>query len=137
MILMPVMDRLHSIEDDPSIRHDTSGRVPDVFEIDTLYVFEDGEQRVFQTESGPARTQEFRLMMVLVLDAEGEEARQERTDDVTEALSSKRDEYLAWLADRQSCDLWDHVEGTADMDWQRTFEGRAVAVRVVGMRFLN
>src|SRR5688572_17876099 len=128
--LLPVADRLHSIESDPTIGHDTSMRAPDTFDVDTLYVFPDGEQRVFQTESGPARTQEFRMMMVLLLDAEGEEARQERTDAVTEALSSKRDEYLSWLADRQSCDLWDHIEGSADMDWQQTFEGRAVAVRV-------
>ena len=135
-MLLDLIDRILTFLD-PTAKLDTSGRIPDTFAIDTLYLFPDGDQNFVNEETGPARKQEFSLVAVYLADAEGEEPAQTRLASVTSVLSSKRDDYIARLAARESCDLWDHVEADADMDWSRNFEGRAVAVRINGYRYLN
>jgi hypothetical protein len=137
-VILDLIDRILTFLDpDPQVRKDSSGRIPDTFEPGTLYLFPDDEIEYVNVESGPPRQQNFKLIALYVADAEGEEPAQTRLARVTGVLSSKRDDYLAKLTARESCDLWDHIEGSSDMDWTRNFEGRAVAVRIEGYRFLQ
>jgi len=121
---------------DPSLTIDTSGKQPDEFRPNTLYAWTDQEDTIVNTETGPARQENFFVLVLFVADANDEEAQQERQAEVSNLLSSRRDAYLERLADRDSIDLWAHIEAEADMDWTTNFEGRAVAIRVTGYRFL-
>lgn len=132
---LAIIDALAAIETDPDVIVDSSGEEPDEFEVGHLYVFSDEEDRLVGDESGPQRRLEWTVMLVFVGDAGGEEPTLTRSEAVTEALSTKRDAYLAAIADRDAGTIWDHAEGEADMDWTSSFEGRAVAVRVRGYTF--
>lgn len=137
--LIDLTDRLiDTLETDATVTKDRSGRVPDTFEPNTLYVFPDGssDTRIFNMETGPPSVEEFHLLAVFMADAGMEEARQERSTTVSEGLSSKRDLYMQRLSAVKSCDLWDQIEADVDSDWQTNFEGRAVALRINGYRFL-
>jgi phosphomannomutase len=138
-MLLDLIDRILTfIDPDPAIAKDASGRMPDTMEPNTLYLFPDPDADIafVNEETGPARRQNFRLIALLLADAENEEATQTRLASVTGVLSSKRDDYLAKFAARESCDLWEHVEATADMDFTRNFEGRAVALMISGYRYV-
>lgn len=137
-LLTELMDRIGDvIELDATIARDRSGRAPDTFDVDTLYVFPDGETSLTNAETGPPSQEFFRLIALFVADAGMEEARLERTEAVTDVLSSRRDDYMMRLASVQSCDLWDHIEASVDADWSSNFEGRAIALHIVGYRFLT
>jgi len=135
---LSIIDRILSyLEPAPvGITIDGSGKQPDEFRPNTLYGFSESDDAVVNDETGPARRENFSVTAILVGDALDEEPSQERRAAVTNLLSSKRDLYLERLADRDSIDLWAHIEAEADMDWITTFEGRAVAIRVTGYRFL-
>lgn len=135
--MLDLIERIHGMEAAPTITHDTSGAAPDTFENERFYVYPDADQAIVGAESGPPRQERFRLRAVYVASAWGEEAQQERSADVTDVLSSKRDEYLTWIAQRESTDLWDHADGSADMEFMTNFTGRAVAILITGFRFLN
>lgn len=138
-LLIDLIDRVGAmLEPTPTdIAIDTSARAPDVFEPGTLYVFPDGDSTVDSMETGPPSRESFDLIAVLVADDEGEESRQQRTAGVTEVLSSKRDEYQLRLAAIRSCDLWANIDASVDADWTSNFNGRAVALRIRGYRFLT
>lgn len=116
---------------------DDSGKQPDEFRPNTLYGFSEVDDAIVNDETGPARRENFAVTVIFVGDALDEEPQQERLSSVSNLLSSRRDAYLERLADRDSIDLWAHIEAEADMDWTTTFEGRAVAIRVTGYRYLT
>lgn len=135
-MLIDIVDRIRSVLTDPDVRVDTTGKMPATFEPRTLYVFPDPESdaTIDGAESGPPSRQNFSILSVYMASDRGEESRQERTQAVSDVLSSRRDDYIERLQARESCDLWDHVEVTSDADWTSNFEGRAIAVRASGYR---
>lgn len=138
MATLDIVDRIRSVLTDPDVKVDDSGKVPATFEPETLYVFPnpDVDERIDSLETGPPDRQNFSILAVYVARDRGEEARQKRSDAVTAVLSSRRDAYIDRLQQRESCDLWDYIAVTSDADWTTNFEGRAVAVRADGYRFL-
>lgn len=139
MIVTDICDRILSIAElDPGVQKDTSGTAPDTFEPNTAYCYpEQSPQELRQDETGPARRQAFRLLLLYMAPAWLEEASLTRDADVTTVLSSRRDDYLSRLAVVESCDLWAHIEATSDVDAESNFEGRACAVAINGYRYLN
>jgi len=138
--LIDIIERVaQRIELDGSVVRDLTGREPDTFEPNVLYVYPtpDAEQAIINDETGPARRQNFSVTATYVADDQGEEPHQIRLQAVTDVLSSKRDAYLARMAEVESCDLWDQIVARANMDEVRNFDGRAVAIRIDGYRFLT
>lgn len=133
-MILDVIDRIGQTLTDPDVKLDTSGKEPATYDPGTLYVFADGDVPLVNDETGLAGREDFDLLAVLMLDDAGEEARQDRTEAVTAALSSRRDDYIARLQQRESCDLWDHLTVTSDADFTSNFEGRAIALRIQGYR---
>jgi hypothetical protein len=133
---LDVVDQIRaSIEPDPAIAKDPTGERPFEFEPETLYVWSEGEGR--RIAAGQQDREEFEILILYVADNEGEEALQQRDPDVTEKLDMRRDAYLAWIRDHEATPAWDHLSGDADPDYVRGFEGRAVAVRASGYRFVE
>lgn len=133
--MIDVLDALRAMETDPSVEVDASGQRPEFFRPRAFYAWLDREERR-SVEAGPGEREEFTVTLVYVAENQGEEAQLQRQADVTDELSSKRDGYLAWIRDHEATPTWDHVAGDSDMDFVRTFEGRAVAVRADGYRFV-
>jgi hypothetical protein len=134
---LDVVDEIREqIDDDPAIARDDSGERPETFEPETLYVWTESEARAI-VECGPGYREDFTVIAVFVADNAGEEALQKRDAAVTEILDAKRDAYLAWIRDHEATPLWDDLAGVGDMDFIRNFEGRAVAVRASGYRFVG
>jgi hypothetical protein len=133
--VIDVLDGLRAMEGDPTVAIDDSGQRPEFFRPRTLYAWIETQELV-GAEAGPGQQERFSVTLVYVAENEGEEAQQQRSSDVTDELSTKRDDYLAWIRAHEATPVWDHVAGDADMDFVRTFEGRAVAVRADGYRFV-
>lgn len=134
--MQDVIDRIGTILVDPDVTLDDSGKEPATFEPGTLYVFADGDTAVSGAETGPPSREAFDLLAVYMAADKGEEARQERTQAVTAVLLSRRDSYIDRLQQRESCDLWAHIDVSSEEDYTTNFEGRAVAVRIQGYRYL-
>lgn len=133
---LDVVDQIRSsIEPDPLVAKDPTGERPFEFDPDTLYVWTDREER--RPADGLQDVESFEILIVFVADNEGEEALQERDPDVSERLDEKRETYLSWIGDRAATPMWDYLAGSADMDFLRSFEGRAVAIRASGYRFVE
>jgi hypothetical protein len=133
-MITDVLARIGSILVDPDVKLDESGKEPATYEPGTLYVFNDGDVARSGAETGPPGREAFDVLAVYMASDRGEEARQERTAEVTAVLLSRRDAYIARLQQRESCDLWDHIAVSSDEDYTTNFEGRAVAVRIQGYR---
>lgn len=132
--MIDVLDALLALEADPAVTIDVSGQRPVEFRGRHLYAWIESIER--RIAAGLQDREDFRVLLAFVADNAGEEALMQRDTDVTDELSTKRDAYLAWIRDHEATPTWDHVEGNADMDFVRTFEGRAVAVRVDGYRYV-
>lgn len=134
-MIQDVLDRIGAIVVDPGDALDDSGKEPATFEPGTWYVFE-GESAMIGAETGPPGRENFDVTAVYMAKDFGEEARQERTGEVTAVLISRRDDAIDRLQQRESCDLWQHIDVSSDEDYTSNFEGRAVAVRIQGYRFV-
>lgn len=132
--MIDVIDALLTVESDATIAIDRSGQRPAEFRPETLYAWIETNAR--RIAAGLQDREDFTALVVFVGDNEGEEAQQVRGSAVTDRLVAKRDAYLSWIRDHEATPTWDHVEGDSDMDFVRTFEGRAVAVRVDGYRYV-
>jgi hypothetical protein len=133
--VIDVIDALLEVEADPTVEIDRSGTRPEAFRPHALYAWTELDERVIAC--GLQDRENFAVELVYVAENQGEEAQQQRLDAVTQELEDKRDAMIAWIRDRESTPTWDHVEATADMDFVRTFEGRAVAVRADGYRYVT
>lgn len=136
MDVLPIVDRIRAIVADPDVVTDDTGAEPQTFDPNTVYVFPDGDSELVGAETGPPGRQNFDVLAVFMADDRGEEARRERTQDVTTVLLSRRDTWIDRLQQRESCDLWAHISVSSDEDYTSNFEGRAIAVRVQGYRYL-
>lgn len=79
---------LEWVEPDTAIKQDDALVRPVSYEPDTLYLYPDDEEHVAY-ESGPSARQNFRLVLDLIVDDEGESATGTRERDVTEALRER------------------------------------------------
>lgn len=139
--------------DDPAIaasgtRLDRSCAQPFTFEPDTLYAYEELDQRILEEtyaesiiEPGAfvgVERQNFTIVFVYSADGTGENAAMKRERAVSIALDDRRNGYLRLLKDhRTHGDLWHHLAGSADADYVRQLEVRGIAVRITGYRFVS
>jgi len=101
-----------------------------------LYVYPT-RQRFTGIESGPTARQDFELLAVYVVSGEAEEAKRQRSADITAALDAKASEYETAIRHNQRTELWDHLAANLDVRPPATVATRAVALRVSGYRLVN
>lgn len=138
--IIPVIDGLREVLE-PTLpadaSSDTTGAEPFIYAAKTLYVYEDAlEERI---AAGEQIEQSFEIMAVYVADAMQEEPTQERSRELTEALSSLRDAWFERIAEirAREDELWSDIRGRAEHDLIRALEVRGFAVRYIGRRFIT
>lgn len=107
---------------------------PVVYQPDTVYVYPDTEEHVGY-ESGPGVQQNFRLVVDLVLNDQGEQAAQVRDPDVTAALRTHYTAYADRVRLHNGDGVNDHLR-IAGIDWQALtgLEYRGVRLRLAGYK---
>lgn len=83
--------------------------------------------------------QDFEIMIVAVLDHEGEEAQLRRNRDTSVRLDRIRAEYMQWIRLHPHVPPWDsgNLAARSEEDFLRQLEVRGVAVRVGGYRLVS
>ena len=83
--------------------------------------------------------QDFEIMLVVSTGNEGEEAKLERSRDVSLKLDAARAGILRWIRLNAHVPPWDsgNIAGRSDEDFLRQFEVRGVAVMIGGYRLVT
>lgn len=122
---------------------DLNASEPMVYRTNHLYLWTELDQYNPEGAGSPQISvrEDFQLIAVFAGDAGEEEAQQQRTRAVSDALDAKATAYLAAIAANRSrfADLsaspWQHLQAVVDHDLARLFNVRSVAVRITGYRF--
>ena len=132
--ILPVARLVAAILEDDEHVHAVSGRPPDDWAPERLYVYPTA-LRETPFESGPGRRQDFTIAAVFVAPS-GEAARQLVDEDVDEYLDELRGRYLDAVRHNAVTVLWHHMTA-AEARAPRTLEGRGVAFDLTGYRLVD
>lgn len=152
--MIDVVDAIRDLLEPPSdadesvsvngIAIDRTCAMPFEFRPETIYAAEASdvrtlEETMLETAGGTigVERQTFGVTLLYVVDGEGENAELRRSRAVSIRLDAKRNEWLRKVREHRIGPVWDHLQGSSDVDFVRQLQVRGIAVRLTGWRFVG